>query len=68
MTQYKIELQGDEASLRKLAADIAQDRHIFEHPGHPLAIFIAEIEDQLEPDADREHDFINLNEIYSDTD
>lgn len=60
----KIELRGSEASFRKLIEDISRDRHIFRDPGHPLANFVAEIEDQLEPNAERAFDFVNLDEDH----
>lgn len=55
-----IELRGNEASFRKLVKAILADQPF---PSTELHGFIAEIEDQLEPNADREFDFIELDEL-----
>jgi len=60
----KIELRGTEDSFRKLIKDLGRGQHIFRDPGHPLANLISEIEDQLDPNADREFDFIDLDEDH----
>jgi hypothetical protein len=61
-----IRLEGTSESFKRLVQDLSTNKHIFRDPGHPLANFIAEIEDQLEDNADPEFDFIDLDEVYSD--
>lgn len=62
MTQYRIVLQGDEAAMRAFATDLV---NAAPHHGHELVLVAREIEDQLEPNADRELDFIDLDELYT---
>lgn len=62
MTQYRIVLQGSEEVMRAFARDLV---NCATHRGHDLVAVAEEIEDQLEPEADREHDFVDLDAVYT---
>lgn len=60
-----IELRGDPDHFRKLIQELSRNRDIFRDPGHPLAYMVSEIEDQLEPNADRSFDWVDLEEMFA---
>jgi hypothetical protein len=61
----EIKLQGSEESFRKLVVELNSNfLYIARDQGHPVYLLIQDIEDQLEPNAERAHDFIDLDEIF----
>lgn len=62
VTRINIELRGSIPAYRAFVADMDSS-----DPSLYYGRVIAEIEDQLEENADREFDFVDLDEIYSDS-
>lgn len=63
--ELEIKVQGSREHFKLLVKEIMTAfPHIDRDPGHPLYSFVQEIEDQLEPNADREFDFIDLYDLF----
>lgn len=60
----KIELRGREINFRRLIRSISTMPFFSMDPDHPLTKLLTELEDQLDPQADRTLDFIDLAEIF----
>jgi hypothetical protein len=61
----KIELRGTDQAFKLLVKEIMSGQQFINRDeGHPLYSFVQQLEDQLEETADREMDFICIDELF----